>query len=142
MIANMEAFNYTDPTAVNNGIRQQLEAVQTQAAALEKSLDLLMNKVRFEDGETSVFMNLLDALVGFRTVSVNPGTPMSIMMAPETIEKLLLESEKQQKSVDDIISDLVSHYENAQKAAPKGKLQRALEKIEPLANKSEMKYHN
>lgn len=35
MVANMEAFNYTDPTAVNNGIRQQLEAVQTQAAALE-----------------------------------------------------------------------------------------------------------
>ena len=147
MIADLQAFGIMDNHTANSELKRNLSEVKRAAELLLNLMDLLIGRIDFEAGESEKFIALRQAILDFRSVEVNPGTPLNIVIDAdnmESLERLYGATTEQCKNViiNDMVRDYIlkmnkklkSDYLNEKCQEQKGKLQKALEKIESKNN--------
>ena len=139
MIANMKAFGYMDEQDANSELKRNLTEVKRAAELLLNLIDLSMNRIQFEPGEIDKFITLRQAILDFRSVEVNPGTPQSIVIDPDNMESLqevygAITDACRNRVINDMIRDTVIKVKKNNKSndiqeQSKGKLKKALDLI-------------
>lgn len=133
MIANLRAFGNMDMNDANIQLQENLKVVKEQAETLLHNMDLIIGRIRFEEGEIDKWIQLRQAILNFRTLEVNPNLAQNVMISVENMDKLHdVYGAYTESAVDRIINDLICEADKKfQDKVSKGKLQRALDKIEP-----------
>ena len=142
MIANMKAFGYMDEQDANSELKRNLTEIKRAAELLLNLIDLSMNRIQFEPGEIDKFITLRQAILDFRSVEVNPGTPQSIVIEPDNMESLqevygAVTDACRNRVINDMIRDTVikvkksssKNKSNDIQEQSKGKLKKALDLI-------------
>lgn len=146
MIANMKAFGFMDTNNANSELKRNFAEVKRAAELLLNLIDLLIGRIDFEDGEVEKFIRLRQALLDFRSVEVNPGVPFNIVIDQDNLENLekyygVLTDTGKNALINDMVRDSIIKTKNklnsdalkAKCEQQKGKLQKALDKIETSA---------
>ena len=143
MIANMKAFGLMDANNANSELKRNFAEVKRAAELLLNLLDLLMGRIDFEDGEVEKFIRLRQAILDFRSVEVNPGMPFNLVIDPDNIDNLekyygVLTDTGKNSLINAMVRDTILKNKDklntddlkAKREQLKGKLQKALDKIE------------
>lgn len=136
MIAELRAFGNMDMNDANIQLRENLEVVKEQAESLLHNMDLTAGRISFEEGESDKWIALREAILNFRTLEVNHNLAQNVMISVENMDKLHdVYGAYTESAVNRIINALISEADkkSQEKIIPKGKLQKALDKIEPRA---------
>jgi hypothetical protein len=88
MIANLTTFGYLDQQSANAELKRNLTEIKRAAELLLNLLDLTMGRMEFEAGEIDKVVALRQAILDFRSLEVNPGTPTQIMIDDDNMESL------------------------------------------------------
>ncbi len=96
-------------------------------------MDLTAGRINFEEGEIDKWTALRDAILDFRTLDVNPDLAQNVMISVDNMEKLHeVYGAFTESAVNRIINDLICEADKkSMDKTSKGKLQKALDKIEP-----------
>lgn len=146
MIADMKAFGLMDNYTANDELKRNLAEVKRAAELLMNLLDLLMGRIQFEPGETDKYINLRQAILDFRSLEVNPGLPFNMVIDQDNLENIkkyygVLTDTGKNALINAMVRDTILKTKNkintdalkAKCEQQKGKLQKALDKIEPSA---------
>lgn len=133
MIAELRSFGNMDMNDANIQLKDNLKVVKEQAEALLHNMDLIAGRISFEEGEIDKWIALREAILNFRTLEVNPNLAQNVMISVENMNKLHdVYGAYTESAVNRIINDLICEADKKfQDKVSKGKLQRALDKIEP-----------
>lgn len=133
MIAELRAFGNMDMNDANIQLQENLKVVKEQAEALLHNMDLTAGRISFEEGEIDKWIALREAILNFRTLEVNPNLAQNVMISVENMDKLHdVYGAYTESAVNRIINDLICEADkNFKNKVTKGKLQKALDKIEP-----------
>ena len=139
----MKAFGYMDNHTANDELKRNLAEVKRAAELLLNLLDLLMGRIQFEPGETDKYINLRQAILDFRSLEVNPGLPFNMVIDQDNIENLekyygVLTDAGKNGIINQMVRDTILKTKDkintdalkAKLEQQKGKLQKALDKIE------------
>lgn len=143
MIANMKAFGLMDTNNANTELKRNFAEVKRAAELLLNLLDLLIGRIDFEDGEVEKFIRLRQAILDFRSVEVNPGMPFNLVIDQDNIDNLekyygVLTDTGKNSLINAMVRDTILKNKDklntddlkAKREQLKGKLQKALDKIE------------
>ena len=143
MIANMKAFGLMDANNANSELKRNFAEVKRAAELLLNLLDLLIGRIDFEDGEVEKFIRLRQAILDFRSVEVNPGMSFNMVIDQDNIDNLekyygVLTDTGKNSLINAMVRDAILKNKNkintdalkAKCEQQKGKLQKALDKIE------------
>ena len=143
MIANMKAFGLMDANNANSELKRNFAEVKRAAELLLNLLDLLIGRIDFEDGEVEKFIRLRQAILDFRSVEVNPGMPFNLVIDQDNIDNLekyygVLTDTGKNSLINAMVRDTILKNKDklntdeikAKREQLKGKLQKALDKIE------------
>ena len=133
MIADLRAFGNIDMNDANIQLRENFKVVKEQAETLLHNMDLITGRIRFEEGEIDKWIQLRQAILDFRTLDVNPNLAQNVMISVENMDKLHdVYGAYTESAVNRIINDLICEADKKfNEKIAKGKLQKALAKIEP-----------
>ena len=133
MIAELRSFGNMDMNDANIQLKDNLKVVKEQAEALLHNMYLIAGRISFEEGEIDKWIALREAILNFRTLEVNPNLAQNVMISVENMNKLHdVYGAYTESAVNRIINDLICEADKKfQDKVSKGKLQRALDKIEP-----------
>lgn len=136
MISELRAFGNMDMNEANIHLRNGLKVVKDQAETLLHSMDLIVGRINFEEGEIDKWASLRKAIIDFRTLEVNPGLSQNIMISEENMERLHeLYGVRTNLAINRVINDLIEEEDKRYKDKTSiAKLQRALDKIEQKQN--------
>lgn len=139
----MKAFGFMDTNNANSELKRNFAEVKRAAELLLNLIDLLIGRIDFEDGEVEKFIRLRQALLDFRSVEVNPGVPFNIVIDQDNLENLekyygVLTDTGKNALINDMVRDSILKNKDklntdeikAKREQLKGKLQKALDKIE------------
>lgn len=134
MIADLRGFGTTDMNLGNVKLKECLKALNLQASALLQTMDVVTEKINFEDGEIDKWVNLRKAILDFKTLEVNPNVLQNVMISVDNMDKLHdVYGAYSEAAVNKIINDLITEAdERFKEKVSKGKLQKQLAKIEPM----------
>lgn len=108
MIANLRAFGNMDMNDANIQLQENLEVVKEQAETLLHNMDLIIGRIRFEEGEIDKWIQLRQAILNFRTLEVNPNLAQNVMISVENMDKLHdVYGAYTESAVNRIINDLI-----------------------------------
>ena len=133
MIAELRSFGNMDMNDANIQLKENIKLVKEQAETLLHSMDLTAGRINFEEGEIDKWIALRDAILNFRTLEVNPNLAQNVMISVDNMDKLHeVYGAYTESAVNRIINDLICEADKKFKdKTSKGKLQKALDKIEP-----------
>lgn len=139
----MKAFGLMDANNANSELKRNFAEVKRAAELLLNLLDLLIGRIDFEDGEVEKFMRLRQAILDFRSVEVNPGMPFNLVIDQDNIDNLekyygVLTDMGKNSLINAMVRDTILKNKDkfntddlkAKREQLKGKLQKALDKIE------------
>ena len=143
MIANMKAFGLMDANNASSELKRNFAEVKRAAELLLNLLDLLIGRIDFEDGEVEKFVRLRQAILDFRSLEVNPGLPFNLVIDQDNIDNLekyygVLTDMGKNSLINAMVRDAILKNKDkfntdalkAKCEQQKGKLQKALDKIE------------
>ena len=88
MVANLKAFGNLDMNDANIKLKANMKEVKSQSEALLHTMDLLVGRISFEDGEIDKWVQLRQAILDFRTLEVNRGLAQNVMISVDNMDKL------------------------------------------------------